>query len=84
MRWASSTMPAFEAMPHGFHSMMRSPGIEHRQQVGGVDICLGPGSFAQANPQAMSAALEALAEWVPAASTVLDLHAGVGTIGERH
>lgn len=52
--------------------------------MGGVDICLGPGSFAQANPEAMSAALAALADWVPAGSTVLDLHAGVGTIGEQH
>ncbi|KAK9796618.1 hypothetical protein WJX73_000405 [Symbiochloris irregularis] len=51
------------------------------QHVGGVDICLGPGSFAQANPGAMSAALDALAQWVPQGSTVLDLHAGVGTIG---
>ena len=55
--------------------------MTRRQRVGVVDICLGPASFAQANPGAMSTALAALAKWVPKQSAVVDMHAGIGTIG---
>lgn len=48
---------------------------------GGARVFLGPASFVQANMQAMDAALAAMQRWVQPKSTVVDLHAGVGTIG---
>ena len=44
-------------------------------------MCLPPQAFAQANFGAMDAALAAMLPWVLPGSRVVDLHAGVGTIG---
>ena len=46
-----------------------------------VRIAFDPGSFMQANPGTMTHAIESIAQWVPPRSRVVDLHAGVGTIG---
>lgn len=51
------------------------------QRFAGVDIALAPGSFVQANYGAMDAALRRMHTLIPSHSRVLDLHAGVGTIG---
>lgn len=48
---------------------------------GGAKVFLGPASFVQANMRAMDAALAAMQRWVTPEATVVDLHAGVGTIG---
>ncbi|KAI7844501.1 hypothetical protein COHA_001860 [Chlorella ohadii] len=50
-------------------------------RLGGVDVCFGPGSFMQANFEAMGSALAAMQRFVPVGATITDLHAGVGTIG---
>lgn len=49
--------------------------------VAGTHISFDPGSFMQANPGSMTAAVESMRQWVPPGSAVADLHAGVGTIG---
>ena len=49
--------------------------------LGGAAICYGPGSFMQVNPGAMDACLRAMQGFVPRGAAILDLHAGVGTIG---
>lgn len=46
-----------------------------------VPIAFDPGSFMQANPGAMEAALGAILAWIPEGTNLVDLHAGVGTIG---
>ena len=51
------------------------------QVLGGARVAFAPGSFMQANFEAMNAALAAIAAHVPAGSAVADLHCGVGTIG---
>lgn len=48
---------------------------------GGARVFLGPASFMQANVRAMDAALTAMQRWAMHDATVVDLHAGVGTIG---
>lgn len=53
------------------------------QSFGGALVNVPPGSFVQANFGAMEAALAEVAQNVPPAASVADLHAGVGTIGER-
>lgn len=52
------------------------------QVLGGARVAFAPGSFMQANFEAMDAALAAIATHVPAGSAVADLHCGVGTIGD--
>ena len=55
---------------------------DHEMQVlGGARVAFAPGSFMQANFEAMDAALASIAAHVPAGSAVADLHCGVGTIG---
>jgi tRNA/tmRNA/rRNA uracil-C5-methylase (TrmA/RlmC/RlmD family) len=49
--------------------------------VGGVPIAFDPGSFLQVNPRAMSAVIDTMRRWVPRGARLVDLHAGVGTIG---
>ena len=49
-----------------------------------VQIAFDPGSFLQANPGAMAAAVSELRKWiapVQGGARVVDLHAGIGTIG---
>jgi len=50
---------------------------------GGGDVlaCYHPGSFMQANPRAYGRMLHAAAQWVPPGAQVVELYAGVGTIG---
>jgi tRNA/tmRNA/rRNA uracil-C5-methylase (TrmA/RlmC/RlmD family) len=50
-------------------------------RLGGADVCFGPGSFMQANFEAMDRCLGAMQRLVQLGSSVVDLHAGVGTIG---
>ena len=49
--------------------------------LGGAAVCYAPGSFMQVNPGAMDACLRAMQGFVPRGAAILDLHAGVGTIG---
>lgn len=57
-------------------------GYEHAWvRLGGADICFAPGSFLQANFEAMDQCLTVIQSIVPKSATVVDLHAGVGTIG---
>ncbi|KAK9861316.1 hypothetical protein WJX84_012131 [Apatococcus fuscideae] len=51
------------------------------QSFGGALVNVPPGSFVQANFGAMEAALAVIANSLPPAASVADLHAGVGTIG---
>ena len=65
--------PAFE--------QLRGPADDAWARLGGAQVCFDAGSFMQANPEAMGAALEAMKEYVAPGASVVDLHAGVGTIG---
>lgn len=59
-------------------------GNDAQQQEGTsipVSIAFDPASFMQANPGAMTHAIESIAQWIPPGARVVDLHAGVGTIG---
>ena len=51
------------------------------QVLGGAQVAFAPGSFMQANFEAMNAALAAIAAFVPPGSAVADLYCGVGVIG---
>ncbi|GLJ47770.1 hypothetical protein SUGI_1008990 [Cryptomeria japonica] len=51
------------------------------ERFGGVDICMSPGSFAQANTQAFTSMLYKLCKYVKRGSAVVELYAGVGIIG---
>ncbi|XP_042448609.1 uncharacterized RNA methyltransferase pc1998-like isoform X2 [Zingiber officinale] len=51
------------------------------EHIGGVDICLDPSSFGQANTQAFQSLLRKLQKHVPYESSVVDLYAGSGIIG---
>ena len=50
--------------------------------MGGARACFSAGSFAQANFGAMNYAQAAIEEAVPLGASVVDLHSGVGVIGE--
>jgi 23S rRNA (uracil1939-C5)-methyltransferase len=54
--------------------------------VGDIDIAFSPGSFLQANPEAMAAAIESIRRYIPPSNggkgiKIVDLYAGVGTLG---
>ena len=49
-------------------------------RVGGLSLALHPGSFMQANPNAMEEAIKDIRSWTPDTCRLVDLHAGVGTI----
>ncbi|XP_078445324.1 S-adenosyl-L-methionine-dependent methyltransferases superfamily protein [Wolffia australiana] len=51
------------------------------EHIGGVDSCLAPSSFVQANTQAFNSLLRKLQKYVPYGSSVVDLYAGAGAIG---
>ncbi|XP_022928300.1 uncharacterized protein LOC111435166 [Cucurbita moschata] len=51
------------------------------EHVGGIDICLTPSSFGQANTQAFDSLLRKLQKYVPYGASVADLYAGAGVIG---
>jgi len=46
-----------------------------------VPISFDPNSFMQANPASMTTALQSMRSWIPPGSNIVDLHAGIGTIG---
>jgi tRNA/tmRNA/rRNA uracil-C5-methylase (TrmA/RlmC/RlmD family) len=48
----------------------------------GLAICHGPGAFMQANQEAMEACIQSMQPFVHQGNAVVDMHAGVGTIGE--
>ncbi len=50
-------------------------------EVGGARIFFPPAAFGQANPALMDEAVREVHGWVPSDSRVLELYAGVGTIG---
>lgn len=57
--------------------------------VGDTSIAFSPGSFLQANPEAMAAAIESIRRYIPTSTSdangkgihIVDLYAGVGTLG---
>uniref|UniRef100_M8C8E9 Methyltransferase small domain-containing protein n=1 Tax=Aegilops tauschii TaxID=37682 RepID=M8C8E9_AEGTA len=51
------------------------------ERFGGVDICLDPYSFGQANTLSFNSLLHKLIKYVPRGSTVVDLYSGAGVIG---
>ncbi|KAK8967193.1 hypothetical protein KSP40_PGU011799 [Platanthera guangdongensis] len=51
------------------------------EHIGGIDICLDPSSFGQANTQAFNSLLRKLHKYVPYGSSVVDLYSGAGVIG---
>ncbi|KAH0448854.1 hypothetical protein IEQ34_022654 [Dendrobium chrysotoxum] len=51
------------------------------EHIGGIDVCLDPSSFGQANTQAFNSLLRKLQKYVPYGSSVVDLYAGAGVIG---
>ncbi|CAD5192340.1 unnamed protein product [Musa acuminata subsp. malaccensis] len=54
---------------------------EFWEHIGGIDICLDPSSFGQANTQAFNSLLRKLQKHVSYGSSVVDLYAGSGIIG---
>jgi tRNA/tmRNA/rRNA uracil-C5-methylase (TrmA/RlmC/RlmD family) len=46
-----------------------------------VPISFDPNSFMQANPTTMTTALQSMRSWIMPGSNIVDLHAGIGTIG---
>jgi tRNA/tmRNA/rRNA uracil-C5-methylase (TrmA/RlmC/RlmD family) len=54
---------------------------EFWEHIGGVDICLAPASFGQANTQAFNSLIYKLCKYVKHGSSVVELYAGVGIIG---
>lgn len=54
---------------------------EFWEHIGGVDICLAPASFGQANSEAFNSLLYKLGKYVNHGSSVVELYAGVGIIG---
>ncbi|URD74386.1 hypothetical protein MUK42_33748, partial [Musa troglodytarum] len=54
---------------------------EFWEHIGGIDICLDPSSFGQANTQAFNSLLRKLQKHVSHGSSVVDLYAGSGIIG---
>lgn len=54
-----------------------------RQDFGLASVCMPPAAFAQVNFGAMDRAVHAILHHIPPGSAVVDLHAGVGTIGEQ-
>ncbi|KAG9446097.1 hypothetical protein H6P81_012225 [Aristolochia fimbriata] len=55
--------------------------IDFWDRVGGVDICLAPSSFGQANTKAFNSLLQNLQKYVPYGASVADIYAGSGIIG---
>lgn len=51
------------------------------EHIGGIDICLDPSSFGQANTQTFNSLLRKLHKYVPYGSSVIDLYSGAGVIG---
>lgn len=51
------------------------------ENVGGIDVCLTPSSFGQANTRAFDSLLRKLQKYVPFGASVADLYAGAGVIG---
>ncbi|XP_068654272.1 uncharacterized protein [Aristolochia californica] len=51
------------------------------ERVGGVDICLAPSTFGQANTKAFDSLLKKLQKYVPYGASVADIYAGSGIIG---
>jgi tRNA/tmRNA/rRNA uracil-C5-methylase (TrmA/RlmC/RlmD family) len=54
--------------------------------IGGINIAFSPGSFLQANPEAMAAAIESIGRYIAPNNggkgiKIVDLYAGVGTLG---
>ncbi len=68
----SSSAPSTSSLP---------PSPEKAQDLLTVPISFDPNSFMQANPSTMTLALQSMRSWITPGSNIVDLHAGVGTIG---
>jgi len=52
-----------------------------RERIGGVDVFFPPGAFGQTNLSLVDGLIAQVHAWIPDGSTVLELHAGTGSIG---
>ncbi|KAG7671993.1 hypothetical protein Ndes2526B_g07059 [Nannochloris sp. 'desiccata'] len=80
----SEPPPSTPATTHvGCSSSSSSPAEEDydNRETRTVPISFDPTSFMQANPTTMTTALQSMRSWIMPGSNIVDLHAGIGTIG---
>jgi 23S rRNA (uracil1939-C5)-methyltransferase len=80
--WATYHPAATNTILSDRFELLHGTGSAWITLAGDTPVCIDPpGSFMQANVGAMGAALAEMRKWVPHQAAVIDLHAGVGTIG---